>query len=129
VQERWFAKLYFVKPLVFLTFGLFWIVTGIVSLGPGWTIGINLMRGAGAGILSSPGVIAGALADIAIGLAILYRPTARWGLYAALALSGFYLVAGTILAPELWRDPLGGLLKIFPFVALNLVALAILKER
>jgi hypothetical protein len=95
----------------------------------GWTIGINLMRGAGAKILSGPGVIAGALADIAIGLAILYRPTARWGLFAALALSGFYLFAGTILAPELWRDPLGALLKIFPFVALNLVALAILKER
>ena len=129
VQERWFAKVYFLKPLVFLTFGLFWIVTGLVSLGPGWNIGMSLMRGAGAGILSGPGVIAGALADIAIGLAILYRPTARWGLYAALALSGFYLVSGTILAPELWRDPLGALLKIFSLMALNLIALAILKER
>ena len=129
VQERWFAKLYFVKPLVFLTFGLFWIVTGIVSLAPGWSIGMDLMRGAGAGSLSGPGVIAGALADIAIGLAILYRPTARWGLYAALALSGLYLFVGTMLAPELWRDPLGALMKILPFVALNLVALTILEER
>ena len=129
VQERWFAKLYFLKPLVFLAYALFWIVTGIVSLGPGWNIGMNLMTGAGAGTLSAPGVAAGALADIAIGLTILYRPTALWGLYAALALSSFYLVAGTILMPELWRDPLGSVLKIFPFVALNLVALAMLKER
>ena len=33
VQERWFARLYALKPLIFGVFGLFWIVTGIISLG------------------------------------------------------------------------------------------------
>jgi uncharacterized protein YbjT (DUF2867 family) len=129
VQERWFAKLYFLKPVTFVVFAAFWIGTGIISLGPGWDLGVRLMEEAGAGFLSAPGVIAGALADIAIGIAIAYRPTARWGLYGALALSAFYLVMGTILMPVLWSDPIGPMLKILPIMVLNLVALAILEER
>lgn len=129
VQERWFAKLYFLKPIIFAVFAVFWIGTGIISLGPGWELGVRLMEQAGAGPLSAPGVIAGALADIAVGIAIAYRPTARWGLYGALALSAFYLVTGTILMPVLWSDPIGPMFKILPIMALNLVALAVLEER
>ena len=70
-----------------------------------------------------------ALADLAIGLAILWRPATRWGLWAALALSIVYLVAGTLMMPALWTEPLGPLTKIWPILALNLVLLAILEER
>lgn len=129
VQERWFAKLYFLRPVIFAVFAVFWIGTGIISLGPGWELGVRLMEQAGAGPLSAPGVVAGALADIAIGIAIAYRPTAKWGLYGALVLSAFYLVTGTILMPVLWSDPIGPMFKILPIMALNLVALAILEER
>ena len=129
VQERWFAKLYVLKPLIFGVLALFWILTGLISLGPGFDNGVRLMEGTGAGALSAPVVVAGALADIVVGLAILYRPTARLGLYGALAVSLFYLVVGTILAPELWLEPLGPMLKILPIMVLNLVALAILEER
>src|SRR3954451_24285633 len=30
VQERWFARLYLLKPLIFGVFALFWIVTGLI---------------------------------------------------------------------------------------------------
>ena len=40
----WFAELYFLKPLVFGVFALFWIATGLISLGPGWEIGMSLVR-------------------------------------------------------------------------------------
>jgi uncharacterized protein YbjT (DUF2867 family) len=116
VQERWFARLYLLKPVVFALLSLFWIVTGLTSLGPG------------AGEFAGPSVIAGALA-IAIGLGIVVRPLARVALFAALAGSLFYAVRGTILAPQLWADALGALLKIGPIFALNLVALAILDDR
>jgi uncharacterized protein YbjT (DUF2867 family) len=129
VQERWFARLYLLKPVAIGGFALFWIVTGLVSLGPGYAIAVADMERAGAGVLSAPGVIAGALADILIGCAIAWRPSARRGLQAALLVSLFYLVAATILLPALWRDPLGALVKIFPVLALNLLCLAILDER
>jgi hypothetical protein len=69
------------------------------------------------------------LADIAIGIAILTRPLSRYGLYAALAISIVYVVIGTALVPRLWSDPLGPMLKIWPVLVLNLVALAIREDR
>jgi uncharacterized protein YbjT (DUF2867 family) len=129
VQERWFAKLYLLKPVVFVVLSLFWIVTGLISLGPGWEIGVGLMEGAGAGPLAAPSVVAGALADIVVGSAIALRRTARAGLYGALGLSLFYLIAGTLLVPSLWAEPLGPMLKVFPIMVLTFVALALLDER
>ncbi len=130
VQERWFAGLYLLKPLVFSVFPLFWIATGIISLGPGRERGINLvMEGGLSRAMALLLTICGALADIVIGLAIAYRPTARQGLYAAFLISVVYTIIGTILVPRLWVDPLGPMLKIAPVMVFNLIALAILEDR
>ena len=107
VQERWFARLYVSQPLVFGVFGVFWIATGLISLGPGYEYGMALLREGGLperfGMMT---LVAGALADIVIGIAILYRPLSRYGLYAALIISLVYVVIGTALVPRLWADPL-----------------------
>jgi uncharacterized protein YbjT (DUF2867 family) len=129
VQERWFARLYLLKPLALGTFALFWLLTGLVSLGPGYEPATRYMLAAGGGALSEAGVVAGALADIAVAFGIAWRPTARPALWAALGLSLFYLVAGTLLLPGLWADPLGPVMKIWPILVLNLLCLAILDER
>jgi uncharacterized protein YbjT (DUF2867 family) len=129
VQERWFAKLYFLKPAIMVILAAFWILTGIISLSVGFHKGVDLMIRAGTGILAAPGVVAGALADIVVGALMLWRPTAWYGLWAGIGLSVFYIVAGTILLPELWREPLGPLLKIWPILLVHFVALAILEER
>jgi uncharacterized protein YbjT (DUF2867 family) len=130
VQERWFARIYALKPLIFGVFGLFWIVTGIISLGPGWEIGMSLLREGGLQeSFAALTVIAGALADIVIGLAIVWRPVSRYGLWSALIISLSYLVIGTALVPRLWVDPLGPMLKIWPLLILNLVAMAIREDR
>jgi uncharacterized protein YbjT (DUF2867 family) len=129
VQDRWFAQLFFLKPATFVVLSLFWMATGIVSIGPGYDIGVEHMLKGGAGPLSGPSVIAGGLADFAIGIAIAFRRTARAGLYGALAVSLFYAFAGTAIRPELWIEPLGPMLKIAPIVVLNLVALAMLEDR
>lgn len=129
VQERWFSRLYLLKPLAIGTFALFWLLTGLISLGPGYARATQYMLAGGGGALSEPSVIAGGLADIAVACGIAWRPTAKPALWAALGLSVLYLVAGTILLPELWADPLGPMMKIWPILALNLLCLAILDER
>jgi uncharacterized protein YbjT (DUF2867 family) len=129
VQERWFANLYLMKALILVVFSGFWIATAVISIGPGYERGERLMQLAGAGPLSGPSVWAGALADLVIGLGIVWRRTTRLALWGALGLSVFYLVAGTILLPELWAEPLGPMTKIFPIMVLNLVALAVLEDR
>ena len=128
VQERWFSRLYPLKPLALGVFALFWLLTGLIALGPGYSRASHLVAN-GAGDVGDAAVIAAALADIAVACGIVWRPTARLALRAALGLSLAYLAAGTILRPELWSDPLGPLTKIFPILALNLLCLAILDER
>jgi uncharacterized protein YbjT (DUF2867 family) len=130
VQERWFAQLYLLKPLALAVFASFWIGTGLISLGPGWDIGKAMMFEGGVDDpLASLTVIAGALADIAIGIGIAFRRTTRAALYAALGISIVYAMIGTVLVPRLWQDPLGPMLKIWPIMAFNLMLLAILKDR
>jgi len=130
VQERWFARLYLLKPLVFGILSLFWIATGIMALGPGWQQGVNLMLEGGVKHgLAEATVVAGAAADICIGIGIALRRTTRFTLYAALAISIVYAFLGTVLVPRLWIDPIGPLLKIWPIMVLILVAIAIREDR
>lgn len=129
VQDKWFASLYFIKPAIFVVLPFFWIMTGIVSLTVGWRSGVALMLSTGAGPLSGPAVVAGALADMLAGTLIACRPTARRGLHLAIAVSLFYAVAGSVLRPDLWAEPLGPLLKILPILVLHFVALATLEAR
>lgn len=129
VQDRWFAGLYLLKPVIFAVLSLFWIGTGLLSVGPSFDIGVELMQVGGAGAWSAPSVIAGGLADLLIGTGIAVRRFSRLALYGALAISILYLIAGTVLLPGLWLDPLGPMMKIWPIMALNLTALAILSDR
>jgi hypothetical protein len=55
---------------------------------------------------------------------IAWRPLTRPGLYGVLGLSFLYAVAGTLLRPDFWTEPLGPLLKIVPILVLHLVALS-----
>jgi uncharacterized protein YbjT (DUF2867 family) len=129
VQERWFARLYLLKPLAFGTFILFWIMTAIVSLGPGWTWAVNVMRASPAAPLAELTVIAGAVGDLVVAALLLFRRTARLGLIAAVVVTLAYVASGTLLRPDLWADPLGPMMKVWPILALNLILLAILDER
>jgi uncharacterized protein YbjT (DUF2867 family) len=129
VQERWFSLLYFLKPVVFVILSLYWLVTGLIALVPGYRVAVELMQEGGAGALSGACVVAGALADIVIGLGIALRRTTRVALYAAIAASVFYIIAGTAITPWLWYDPLGPLVKIAPILVLTFIALAILEDR
>ncbi|MDI4665648.1 SDR family oxidoreductase [Xanthobacter autotrophicus] len=129
VQERWFAVLYLLKPVVLVALSLFWIVTGLISLGPAASAGEVFLQEAGAGTLALPLALAGALADLAIGLGIAWRRTSRLALLGGAGLSVLYALAATVLVPRLWLDPLGPLVKILPVLVLHLQALATLRDR
>lgn len=129
VQERWFARLWLLKPLVFGVLSLFWLVSGIVGF---------IRQDAAADILVSHGlspalalgmVLAGSVADLIVGTAVLVRSFARPALMGMIAITLAYLGAATVVAPDLWLDPLGAMVKAVPALCLVLVALAILDER
>jgi uncharacterized protein YbjT (DUF2867 family) len=130
VQERWFARLYLVKPAMLAALSLLWLASGLIAVGPAWDPSLRLLREAGAPAVLAPMLAAaGAVADIVIGAGTAVRPTVKRALRAGVALSAVYLAAGTVLVPALWADPLGPLLKIVPVMALSLAALAIADDR
>ena len=129
VQERWFARLYLLKPLAFAVFIAFWLMTGLVSLTVGWDRAVTVMESTAAARFAEASVIAGAVADFIVAGLIAWRKTTKLGLILGLLISVFYILAGTVLVPALWSDPLGPMMKVWPILALNLVCLAILDER
>jgi hypothetical protein len=129
VQERWFARLYLLKPVAYVTFLLFWVLTGVVALTVGWDQAVRTMIDSPAAPVARLTVVAGALADLAVAGLLLFRRTAKLGLLAAIAVTISYVVSGTLLRPDLWADPLGPMMKVWPILALNLILLAMLDER
>ena len=130
VQERWFARLFLLKPLLIGGLALFWIVSGLIALGPGWPAAIAILEGAGFSIgLARASALAAALLDVALGAALIRRAFARPALIAMLCVTALHLAMATILTPHLWGDPLGPLVKTLPLVLATLAALAILDER
>jgi hypothetical protein len=67
--------------------------------------------------------------DAALGLALLANWKPRPIALAQLALVGCYTLSLTALAPALWLDPFGGLMKNLPILALILTHLALTEER
>jgi len=74
-------------------------------------------------------VAAGAVVDVLLGALILFRRTSRSGAAASVIVALFYLLMGSLLAPHLWADPLGPLVKIFPALALGIAVALMLEER
>jgi len=130
VQDRWHARLYFIKPLVLGGLAAFWIATGLISLGPGWQEGLALLTPTfipreTAGLV----IAAGALLDIILGASLLVRSLARPVLIAMLLTCVAYLAAATIIDPALWIDPLGRMTKTVIVMIATTFTLAILDER
>lgn len=130
VQERWFARLYLLKSLIFATLAVFWIVSGSIALTVAFRPASDILVAHGfATGLASLLTVASSLIDIAVGCAIAVRRWSRAGLFAGIAVSLFYMAGAALLTPDLWAEPLGALVKTGPAIVLMMVALAILDDR
>lgn len=129
VSDRWFARLYLLKPVAILTLALFWLGSGAIGI---WQMDAAATTLIGAGLavpLAKASVMIGAAADLLLGAFVLHHRTARAALLGMIVLTLAYLVAATAVTPSLWLDPLGPLVKAIPSLTLTLLTLAILPER
>ena len=85
------------------------------------------------GVLSTPAanilILAGDAIDIAIGVGLIVRSWTRHAAVAAIIVSFGYLLAGTVLIPWLWADPIGPFVTVLPGIALALAVAALMEER
>jgi uncharacterized protein YbjT (DUF2867 family) len=119
VQDRWHARLYFLRPLTRFVLGVSWILAGL----------IGLPAAVGGDWPTVPSLVA-CLWDVALGAAVLRRPR-RIGLLALAQLATVvaYTVAASWWSPALWLDPFGPLLKNATFVIAILVWAALEDDR
>jgi uncharacterized protein YbjT (DUF2867 family) len=125
LQDRWFARLYLMLPLIITTLAGFWLATGIITLFQLPNAVAWLPNGAAATTF----VVVASCVDIALGLAILFRPWTQWACWGMVLVTAGYLLGATWLVPELWLDPLGPLLKPIPAMVLALITPTLVMER
>ena len=129
VQDRWFARLYFMKPLGLATLAIFWAASalvGLLNLGRAEAI---LLRSGFAQVAAPAMVTLGSSVDLSLALLVCHRRTAPLALKAMIVVSIAYLAGATLWRPDLWSDPLGPLIKVVPATMLALALLAVMDDR
>ena len=127
-QDLWQARLYLLKPLIRLALAVMWLGSGVAGL-------LTPMMGVIATVPSLPAAIALPMArgfgllDLALGAALLINWRPKTVALAQLLIVAGYTLGLSILSPGLWLDPIGGMLKNLPVLALILTHLALVEER
>ncbi len=124
VQDRWHARLVLLRPLAVVVLGLFWVLSGLIALGPGREAAITLLQRGGFGAASGPMEAITAALDVMLGLALWARPLTQVAAIAMAATSLAYLAVASLRLGALWLDPAGPWLKVLPMMVLCLVVAA-----
>jgi uncharacterized protein YbjT (DUF2867 family) len=130
IQDKWFARLFLIKPLAIASLAVFWTLSGIIAA--------VISYDAAAAILTShqlppalvaPLTIGSSVMDMTIGCLIAFRHTCAAGLLAGIVVSLGYMAGAALLTPDLWIEPLGAPVKTGPAIVLMIVALLTLDNR
>ncbi len=129
-QDLWHARLYLLRPVVRLVLALLWLVSGLLGLfGDAAQIHQVLAPLTGDASLSEAlARVMGAL-DLAIALALILAWRLKFMAAVQLTLVLGYTLGLSLVAPGLWGDLFGGLLKNLPIIALILVHRVLEQER
>ena len=130
IQDKWFARLYLLKPLVLASLVVFWVLSALIALTVSFDAAVAVLTSHGfSPPLAKVFTVVSSLVDLSVGLAIAARKTCRVGLVVGMCVSLGYMAGITLLMPDLWLEPLGALVKTFPAIVLMLVALAMFEDR
>ena len=127
-QDRWHARLFFLRPLLRAALVVLWVASGLLGLFhlTPWAMLVAAKTGLSTATAAAA-LAAACVFDLALGLllAVRWRP----GPLAALQIGAIaaYTLALTLFEPALWRDPLGPLLKNIAIVP-AVLALAVLEQ-
>ena len=101
-----------IRPLMLAVLVLIWLGTAVVCLGPGYDWGLRIMAEAGVqGVWATWAVVAGAVCDGLLGLALLVARWRREALILQLLLMAGYTVCISVVLPHYWFDPYAAVAK------------------
>lgn len=129
-QDRWHARLYFVRPLLRITLALLWLLSGVIGFFAVDRWAPMLASELGASMAASRVLLTAACAcDVALAALVI----SRWRPLASAAVQAIFILGCTATAtafwPQLWTDPLGPMVKNLPILAAVAALAAIEDER
>ena len=131
VQERWFARLYFLKPLAIFGLAGTAISTGLAVFISSAKLAALVVPGISLAVFAAhvlPGLIYGAV-ELVAGVGLLVHRTARLALIAMLILAALQTLDHFVAALIFTLNPLGAFPFDIPVLLATLFTLAILDER
>lgn len=129
VEDRVFARMLLLMPMIVAGLSLFWLVSGIIGILRLTDAAETLTTVGWPFWAAALSVVFWGIVDIAIGVGLMIRRFAAKACLAAVVTGLIYLVASTLFVPLLWVDPLGPLVKIVPSILLALVCRVALETR
>lgn len=128
-QDFWHARLYFLGPVLRVALALLWLGSGALGLLYGSQLANQLIEADAIGILPSIAAVTTSILDLLVGAWVLSgrRPVAAGA--TQIGLIALYTLGLTVLAPALWLDPFGPLLKNLPIAAAILAWMVLERER
>jgi uncharacterized protein YbjT (DUF2867 family) len=130
IQDKWFARLFLLKPLILASLALFWMLSGFIALVISFPATKATLTSHGfPPAVATPFAAITSMIDISIGVLIAFRRTCGAGLLAGIFVSLGYMAGTALLTPDLWLEPLGALVKTGPAIVLMLAAMMMLDNR
>lgn len=118
-QDLWHARLYFLRPLLRAVLILLWLGSALAGLlAPVTSYAAVDVAFSSVGLPSRPLAVAFSGLDLLIAAALLMHWRPRWMAAIQFTVVGGYTILLTFLAPALWLEPFGALLKNLPILAL-----------
>jgi uncharacterized protein YbjT (DUF2867 family) len=129
-QDRWHARLYFVRPLLRFTVAVLWLVSGFAGLAALREWSPLLAQDAHIPLATAFLVLAAAcFLDIGFAILVARRWRPRTLALLQLAAIAIYTLVATLLWPSLWAEALAPLAKNLPIAAAVLALGALEEER
>lgn len=130
VQDRWHARLYFLRPLLRLSLGFIWLYSGIVSLfGYPHSLSYELLTQMGMYSHQEFILYSASILDICLGiLTILGRRISLIGSIQILLIS-IYTILISVKLPQFWLHPFAPIAKNVPLLVATLIMMAMESKR
>jgi nucleoside-diphosphate-sugar epimerase len=129
-QSLWHARLYLLKPIMLFILAMFWIASGVIPLFADNSSALSLISSSGLSTqFSLLSFYVMCSFDILLGISLLFGKFKQQSLQLQFWLVLVYTILITFIAPHLWLDPFGSLMKNIPVLMLILMLNAIYEEK
>jgi uncharacterized protein YbjT (DUF2867 family) len=130
VADRWYAGLYFLRPLLRLSLAFVWIITGLTSafFYPTGESYLLLAKTGIHGTLAPLMLYGGAGLDLLLGLALLFSYRLHQAALLQIVIMILYSLIISVALPEFWLHPFGPVSKNLPLIVATLTLIVMEKR-